>query len=170
MEFRDVLYSRHSTRSFTDRIITKSEIHSMLDAAIHAPNACNMQSWHYYIITDPAVKEKLEREGICAPWVAKAPVIFVICTDAGELINRFGEKGEIFALQDTAAAAENLLLCATDMGLGGCIIGAFNSEKCRTLLSVPKKQNIAMLIPIGEPDEPVAPKTRKPIEVVVTYV
>ena len=116
MEFRDVLYSRHSTRSFTDRIVTKSEIHTMLDAAIHAPNACNMQSWHYYIITDPAVKEKMAENGVCAPWVTEAPVIFVICTDAEALTSRFGEKGEVFALQDTAAAAENLLLCATDMG------------------------------------------------------
>lgn len=170
MEFRDVLYSRHSTRSFTDRIVTKSEINSMLDAAIHAPNACNMQSWHYYIITDPRVKQKLAEDGICASWVAKAPVIFVICTDAEELIHRFGEKGEVFALQDTAAAAENLLLCATDMGLGGCIIGAFDSEKCRALLSVPKKQDIAMLVPVGESDEPAKPKNRKPIEVVVTYI
>ena len=82
MEFRDVLYSRHSTRSFTDRVVTKSEIHLMVDAAIHAPNACNMQSWHYYIITDPAIKKKLADEGICAKWVSEAPVIFVICTDA----------------------------------------------------------------------------------------
>jgi len=170
MEFRDVLYSRHSIRSFTDRLVTKSEIHSMLDAAIHAPNACNMQSWHYYIITDPSVKEKLASDGICAPWVTEAPVIFVICTDAEALTSRFGEKGEIFALQDTAAAAENLLLCATDMGLGGCIIGSFDAERCRTLLSVPKKLDIAMLVPVGEPDEPAAPKTRKPIEVVVTYI
>ena len=170
MEFRDVVYSRHSTRSFTDRVVTKSEIHSMIDAAIHAPNACNMQSWHYYIITDPAIKKKIADEGICAKWVSEAPVIFVICTDAEELKQRFGEKGEVFALQDTAAAAENLLLCATDMGLGGCIIGAFDSEKCRTLLSVPKKMDIAMLVPVGEPDEPAVPKQRKPIEVVVTYI
>ena len=170
MEFRDVLYSRQSTRSFTDRVVTKSEIHSMIDAAIHAPNACNMQSWHYYIITDPAVKQRFSDESVCAKWVSEAPVIFVICTDAEELKQRFGEKGEVFALQDTAAATGNLLLCATDMGLRGCIIGAFDTDKCRTLLSVPPKMDIAMIVPVGEPDEPTVPKKRKPIEVVVTYI
>lgn len=170
MEFRDVLYSRRSTRSFTDRPVTKSEIHSMLDAAIHAPNACNMQSWYYYVLTDPQIKSRLASEGICAPWVAEAPVIFVICTDAENLSERFGDRGETFAIQDTALSAENLLLCATDMGLAGCIIGAFDEEKCRALLSVPKKLGIAMLVPVGEADEPVVPKTRKPVEIVVTYL
>jgi nitroreductase len=30
--------------------------------------------------------------------------------------------------------------------------------------------DIAMLVPVGEPDEPAVPKQRKPIEVVVTYI
>ena len=49
MEFYDVIKARRSTRKFTDDKISSEQILRMLDAAISAPNACNMQSWHFYV-------------------------------------------------------------------------------------------------------------------------
>ena len=169
MEFSELLTARRSTRAFTDRRLTRDEIDRMLTAAIRAPSACNMQSWHFYAVTDPDVRAKFA-DGICAPWAATAPVIFVVCTEGDAIISRFGERAKTFIIQDTALAAENLLLCAADMGLGGCFMGAFDADKCRALLDIPPKRNIVALIPVGEPSGEVPLRERKPLSEVVTYV
>ena len=170
MNFRELYYSRRSTRSFTERGLNSNEIRSLLEAATRAPNACNAQSWRFWVVTDPEVKAKFASEQICAPWVASAPVIFVLGADSAWLRNRFGERAEQFVLQDTALAAENMLLAAAEMGLGGCIIGAFDEAKCRALLNVPENIGIHMLLPIGEASSEVPDRGRKPMEAFITWV
>lgn len=170
MTFRELYLSRRSTRSFTGRGLDSHEIRALLEAGVHAPNACNAQSWRFYVVTDPVVKARFAAEHICAPWVSEAPVIFILCADSVQLKNRFGDRAEQFVLQDTALAAENMLLAATEMGLGGCIIGAFDEEKCRKAVGIPKNLRIHMLLPIGEASTEVPDRGRKPIDEVVTYI
>lgn len=171
MEFFEALKARRSTRQFTSRPISADEIMRLLDAAISAPNACNMQSWHFYVVTDPAVKAKLAEEEAVAKWATTAPVIFAVCTDANAICQRFGEVGErLFAVQDTAAAIENILLCAADMGLGGCFMGAFDKEKCRSIIGIKDCHKPVALVPVGEPANILPPRPRNPIESAVTFV
>lgn len=168
MEFSEVLLKRQSARAFTDKPVTKEQIERLLTAAIYAPSACNMQSWHFYAVINPDVREKFKE--FCAPWVSTAPVIFVICTDGEAIISRFGDRAKTFIIQDTALASENLLLCAADMGLNGCFIGAFNADKCRELLSIPEKHEIVALIPVGEPQSEIPRRERKPLSEVAEII
>lgn len=168
MEFNELIYKRCSVRAFTDRAVTREEIDKLLTAATRAPSACNMQSWHFYAVTDPSVKAKFSE--FCAPWVATAPVVFAVCTDEEQIVGKFGDRAKIFPIQDTALAIENLLLAAADMGLGGCFIGAFDGEKCRSVLGIPEKLGIVALVPIGEAQSEPPMRERKPLEEVVTYI
>ncbi len=171
MELYDAIRSRRSVRRFTEQKVTSAQIMRMLDAAVSAPNACNMQSWHFYVVTDTAVKQRLADEGVMAAWAATAPVIFVVCTDAAEITQRFGERGKkLFSLQDTAAAIENLLLTATDMGLGGCFMGAFDHDKCASLLSIKEGHEPIAMITVGVPAAAPSERSRYPIEKVVTFI
>ena len=169
MELNSAILARHSTRAFTNRQLTRGEITELLTAAIKAPTACNMQSWHFYVVTDAEQRAKFNN--ICAAWVSTAPVVFIICTDSDEIEGRFGsERGRKFALQDTSYATENILLKATDMGLGGCIIGAYDQDACVREFSIPEKHHVVALLPIGEPASPVPPRERKPLGDVVTFI
>lgn len=168
MEFSEVLLKRRSTRAFTDKPVTREQVEKLLNAALRAPSACNMQSWHFYAVTDPATRAKFSE--FCAPWAATAPVIFVICTDGEAILARFGERAKTFILQDTALAAENLLLCAADMGLNGCFMGAFDADKCRALLNIPEKYGIVAVIPVGEPQAEVPLRERKPLDEVAEII
>lgn len=168
MEFNELIYKRRSVRSFTDRTVSREEIDILLTAATRAPSACNMQSWHFYAVTDADVKSGFSE--FCAPWVATAPVVFVVCTDEEQIITRFGDRAKIFPIQDTALAIENMLLAAADMGLGGCFIGAFDAEKCRKALKIPEKLGIVALVPIGEAKAEPQDRGRKPLGDVVTYI
>ncbi|MBQ8551730.1 MAG: nitroreductase family protein [Clostridia bacterium] len=168
MEFNELLYKRRSVRAFTEREVTRGEIDTLLEAATRAPNACNMQSWHFYVVTDGEVRAKFA--DICATWATTAPVIFVVCTDNEALVGRFGERAKLFTYQDTALAAENLLLAAADMGLNGCFMGAFDAGRCRALLNIPEKHEIVALIPVGEAQTESPLRERKPMSDVVTYI
>ncbi|MCI8388185.1 MAG: nitroreductase family protein [Clostridiales bacterium] len=168
MEFNEVLFKRRSTRAFTDKPVSREQIEQMLTAAINAPSACNMQSWHFYVVTNAETKAKFTE--FCAPWAATAPVIFVICTDGANITARFGERAKTFIIQDTALAAENLLLSAADMGLNGCFMGAFDKEKCRELLNIPSKYDIVALIPVGEASSETPSRDRKPISEVAEFI
>ena len=170
MEFFDVLYQRQSIRSFTDKKLSQDEIKRLLDAAIHAPSACNMQSWYFYAVSDRGVLDTLcDKKGF-ADWAAKAPVVFVVCTDSGAIVERFGPRAEIFPVQDTALAVQNILLSARAMGLGGCFMGAFNPDVLCEVLSIPKKHVPVAVVPVGEPASVPPIRERKAIEEVVTFI
>ncbi len=168
MEFSELIYKRRSVRAFTEKELTREEIDKLLTAATRAPSACNMQSWHFYAVTDKAVKAKFAE--FCAPWATTAPVIFVVCTDGEAITARFGERAKLFTYQDTALAAENLLLAAADMGYNGCFMGAFDADKCRCLLDIPENREIVAIIPIGEAASEAPLRARKPMGDAVTYI
>ncbi len=170
MELKNALFERRSTRSFTERIPTAEEIRYILKAAVNAPSACNLQSWHFYCVTDPDARKRFCE--FAADWVATAPLIFVVCTDSRAIEARFGknDRTDKFVIQDTALAMENMLLAAVDIGLGGCIIGAYDEDKCREALNIPAELKPVALLPIGEPTAKIPPRARKPIDEVVTFI
>ena len=171
MEFSKVISARRSTRKFTDDPVSADQINALLEAAIAAPNACNMQSWHFYVVTDPAVKSQLAEEKAIAEWATTAPVLFVVCTAADEIVSLFGEIGEkLFAIQDTACAIENILLCAADMGLGGCFMGAFKRELVERIVGIKSGHKPIAVVPIGKPAAELPARPRNPLEKAVTFV
>ena len=171
MEFSEVIKKRRSTRKFTNDPVSREQIIRMLEAAIAAPNACNMQSWHFYVITDKKVRAKLAEEKAVTDWATTAPVMFVVCTDAAAITARFGERADkLFAVQDTAAAIENLLLCAADLGLGGCFMGAFDEAKVRSIVGVKADQRPVAVVPVGVPAIELPARPRNPLSAVVTFL
>lgn len=168
MEFRELLYKRRSARSFTDKKVTREQVESLLEAATRAPSARNMQSWHFYAVTNEEIKAKFK--DICAEWATTAPVIFVVCTDGEEIVGKYGDRARVFILQDTALAAENLLLAAADMGFNGCFMGAFDPVRCREILSIPERYEIVALIPVGEASGEIPLRERKPLSEVAEII
>lgn len=56
----DVVSGRMTNRAFDpDYVVPKEHYELILEAARHAPSGANAQPWHYIVITDPALKEKL---------------------------------------------------------------------------------------------------------------
>jgi nitroreductase len=60
---------------------------------------------------------------------------------------------------------QNIVLEATELGLGTCWIGAFDEGKLRKALNIPNDYKIVAMTPIGYADEQKEPATeRKPLE------
>lgn len=59
MEFMDVINARYSVRKFKDEPIPKEDMVKIIEAAGKAPSGKNAQNWHYVVITNPELIEKM---------------------------------------------------------------------------------------------------------------
>lgn len=58
-DFSKIMFDRHSYRKFKKDVkISNEEISEMLEEAITAPSACNLQSWHFVVCNTPESKAK----------------------------------------------------------------------------------------------------------------
>jgi FMN reductase [NAD(P)H] len=130
----DVIMRRRTVRSFLDRPIDEETTQKLLDAAVQAPSGGNIQPISIIRIEDPASREKMARFAVNQPWVAKAPLCLLFCVDfhrTGKWVEAEGavygaEKSLmsfLLAYADVFCSAENVVLCATSMGLGTVYIG-----------------------------------------------
>jgi len=57
--FYQQLRGRRSVRDFSDRAVPMDVIENCLRVAGTAPNGANRQPWHFAVVTDPAVKQRI---------------------------------------------------------------------------------------------------------------
>lgn len=171
MEFSQLLLARRSVRAYTGEPLTRSQAEPILDAGLRAPNACNLQSWHFYALIGADAAELLYPEVCSAPWFEKIGMAVVAAVEDTALRERFGdEKGTSFAIQDIGAAMENMALAAADAGFGSCWIGDFDLDACRRKVGIPRKRRPVAILAIGRPDGMPELRDRKPKEEKVTYI
>lgn len=172
MDLFEAILKRRSIREFrADRPVDDGQIKKILEAAICAPSAGNGQNWHFEVIRDPGIKHRLSTEAGHQRFIADVPVTIVVCADLERAEMGYGTRGrETYALQETAAAIENMLLVITALGLGTCWVGAFNEQRAAEILGLPKNLRPVAMLPIGVPAESstrVPPKRK--LEEVVSY-
>ena len=94
-------------------------IELLLRAAMAAPSACNKQPWHFVVINDRKMLDKIPSFSPYASMVREAPLAIVVCGDLDKALDGWEQD---FWIQDCAAATENILLMAHGLGLGTVII------------------------------------------------
>ena len=163
MDFQDVVRKRRSIRHFLDRDVPDEMILKMLDAARWAPTGGNLQPWEFIIIRNKNNREKLvsatyigymAKTGKPQRWILEAPVIIATCVNLKRAFARYG-SGELTrtnVLMDGAAAIENLLLTAVDLGLAACWVSGFDQEEMAAILKIPEGMKVLALIPVGYSD------------------
>ena len=60
---------------------------------------------------------------------------------------------------DPGIAAQSIMLGATSLGLGGCIIASVKKEKLRAAMEIPAQFDILLVLAIGKPGEKVVIET-----------
>ncbi len=191
-----VVHRRHSVRQFRDTPVGDSLIKVILDAANKAPSAHNQQSWHFIVVRGekkhqlaqlvvdkssdfPKPSSSILR--MAARSISNAPVVIAV-VNTGILINHGTELFKIekekakdffrtMEIQSSAAAAENLLIAATSLGLGSVWLGILFLIKDDVLSFFGESKGEFMaVIPVGYPlKEGEGPK-KKSLEYVVRYI
>ena len=146
-------------------------IRELIKAAVYAPSAGNCQPWHFYVVKDSGIRKRVYEEACEQEFLTDAPILIIACIDRNESASRYGERGKtLYNIQNTAAAVQNILLSATDMGLGSCWCGDFDERSLQEILQMDSRRVPVAIVAVGYAGfEPSAPK-RKLIDEVTTFI
>jgi nitroreductase len=163
MDTIECIMTRRSIRKFKNLPIEWYKIGRILECGTNAPTAGNLQDFRLMVVTDTDMKRQVAMASLEQMWIAEAPFVIVVLAEFVKTKRFYGIRGErLYAIQDCAAAAQNILLAAHSMGLAACWVGAFDEDKVRSICSVPDYARPQVIIPIGYPDEePPAPAKYK---------
>jgi len=168
LDLFEAIKTRRSIRAFTREEISDREIEKILDAARWAPSAGNIQPWIFVVVKDPGTKRRLSEAALSQFFIEEAPVVIVVCADQERSRRGYGSRGaNLYCIQDTAAATQNILLAAHALGLGACWVGAFNEEEVRLILKIPRGIRPVAIVPIGHPAEKPRTIFKRPLSEVI---
>jgi nitroreductase len=171
MDVLDAIKKRRSCRAFQPGQLDEKQAAQLLEAAIWAPSAGNVQPWHFYLVRDSYLKTKLAEAALGQKFIAQAPLVIVVCTDVQRARASYQARGvELYCLQDTAAACQNMLLQATEMGLASCWVGAFDEKAVGSLLHIVPSHRPVALLCFGKSAEISRKPSRRPLAEVFTEV
>lgn len=156
MSFLDLARRRRSVRRYRPDPVPDELVAQILEAGRWSPSAVNSQPWEFIVVRDPQVKQALyDLAGVAGlKWkhLLTAPLVIVITA----------RKLTPYSRDDCLLAAQNMMLCATDLGLGTCYIGGFSEQTIRQLLSIPEGYLLPGMVTVGyAEEEPKAPPRRE---------
>ena len=165
MNIFEAIKKRYSCRAYEDRPIEADKLGRILEAARLAPSAKNLQDWRFVVVTEPEKKAGLAKAACDQTFLAGAGAIIVGCSNNAETMRCGQALGPI----DVAIAMEHIALAAVEEGLATCWIGAFYTDKVRSIVGVPENVRIIELMPIGYPADSPRPASRVPMDKIVCY-
>ncbi len=151
MNTYEVIQNRRSIRNFAARPVEKEKIEKLLRAGMQAPSAANQQPWEFIVVQDQATLKKLSETHIYATPIADAPLGIVVLSNEKDLIF------PVYWQQDLAAATENILLEAVELGLGAVWLGIAPEEDrmeyLKQFFNLPEGVQAFALLALGYSDE-----------------
>lgn len=182
-------------RRFKPDPIPDEVLFQVLDAAIRAPSGQNAQDWRFIVITDPAVKQKLQDWSLeaynryQARYVERPELLDELprtqrlsLKSVRDLAHNLANVPAVIIVTglkgrhstpggSTFPAVQNLMLAARALGLGSSIFNfpLSHVDELMEMLGIPDNNQVYCLIPIGYPTDKHGPVRRKPVREVVYW-
>lgn len=173
----ETLANRWSGRAYdASKPVSREQIIALLEAARWAPSCFGDQPWRFVVWNKNADAQAWQQGFDCLvpgnqAWVKDAPVLLLVCADT--LFNH-NQKPNRWAQYDTGAAAENMCLQASSMGLMAHQMGGFDADKARASCAIPEQYTPMAMMSIGYPADiatlegdvltrETAPRARRPL-------
>jgi len=180
MNVIDAIAARRSVRNYRSEMVDYGSIDKLLEAAVRAPTAMHAEPFSFVIVQDRAwlsrisdLSKALARQewpnedmhyGGTSAETLNDPDVDVF-HHAGTLIVICADTTGSFAVADCWLAAENLMLAASAMELGTCLVGlavpVLNSPEIKAELEIPPEFMAVAPIVVGVPVAGTSPTTRK---------
>ena len=155
----DTILARRSIRHYVEREVESEKLVLLLQAAMAAPTACNSQPWEFVIVTDREILAELQSRLYSGHY--NAPAAIVVC---GHEAIAHNSTARFYWVQDCAAAAENILIAATGLGLGTVWIGVYPLpsviKPVSEVLNLPEPVVPLCVVYVGYPAEDKPPRTQ----------
>ena len=177
MNFFELVNLRQSVRKYSTKAVDNELIEKCLENARYAPSASNSQPWHFIIVNESALIQKVAQATITQKLInnftLQAPALIVIVVEKPTVLTQFAGwvKKRDFAWTDLGIVAEHICLQATEIGLGTCMVGWFDEKKIMELLNIPNSKRVGLVITLGFPADNYAlrKKIRKPFTQITSY-
>ncbi|MCW3981405.1 MAG: nitroreductase family protein [Candidatus Bathyarchaeota archaeon] len=160
MSLVDLILKRRSVRRYAKKRVAKEVLNKILEAGRQAPSADNVQPWHFIVLTDSSIKEKMSR-GRYNIFVKDSAFTIVGCGYVGDA------DGRRWSTIDTTIALQNMVIAAWVQGVGSCWIGDFQEEEAKKLLGIPENWKIVALVSFGYPTDQPRERQKKPLEEII---
>lgn len=97
------------------------------------------------------IRADLARAAYEQSWLANAPSVFAVVAVTKRTARKYGTRAERYVQLEAGHAAQNILLMAASLGLGGTPVGAFNGNAVARTLGLGKGETPLYLVPVGLP-------------------
>ena len=169
MDFEELILKRQSDRKYAPGKVSTEDIMKCIEAARMSPSACNAQPWKFVVVDDRGKLNEMAdaAEGMgMNKFTHGVPVMVAVVLEKMNFSAKVGSlvKNKDYCMLDLGMAVEHFCLQAADLGLGTCIMGWFDEKKIASLLGVPRRKRIPLIIALGHPEGPTRKKIRKPLE------
>ena len=173
---------RYTCRDFNDTPLTDAQVKALVDAALAAPSAINLQPWHIVVVRDKQLIDEMDADGVNILATAEdkgayerilsrggkmfynAPCLFIILHD-----------GSKYGVIDSGILCQNVVLAAESLGLGTCIVGMAaiplagpRGEEFKKKIKCPQGHEFAIGVLIGTANSGKNPHELNPAK--VTYI
>ncbi len=171
--------AHRSVRAFTERPIPPETLEILIQAGQAAASSSFIQAYSVIRVTRPKVRAAIAEAAGGQVWIERAAEFLVFCADlrrvddacrrAGQgALEGYAEHG-LAAVVDVALMAQNLLLAAESLGLGGVFIGGIRNDiQCvADLLKVPRLVVPVFGMCLGWPADEPEVKPRMPVGLIL---
>ena len=168
---------RRSIRKYKNIQVEEEKIREILESGRIAPSGSNTQPWHFIVIKSEEMRKKVSYVCHDQKWMLQAPVFIACVADIrcrikeGDIsINEKNSENEVkLIIRDTSLAIENMMLQASEAGLGTCCVAWFTEKEIRPVLNIPDDKYVVAVITVGYSDEQPKMRPRKSLEEIVHY-
>ena len=179
MEFSELIKRRESCRDYDEtKKVSREDLTAMVEAARLCPSACNSQPWHLVVVDTPELASKMAGFLHVKEWgtnihTHQVPAFIIVTEETPAKLRprieeRFGSQH--FAQLDIGGVTAYLTLKAADLSLSTCIMGVFQEEEIKAMLSIPEEFKIRLIVSVGYAKTPkIREKIRKDMAEIVTY-
>ncbi len=153
MDLYESIFGKRTTHKFKNKTIPYKKLFAILEAGYAAHAIGKIPSTKILIVETESLRNKISAISE-QNWISRAPILLVICADQGNLKKLYSEKKvSKYALQNSAAVSQNILLAAQEFGIQGAWISDFSEKRIASILSIPNKIQIHNILAIGYPDQ-----------------
>lgn len=164
--------------------MTEAEIRQLLEAAMQAPTAFNIQHWRFVTVTDQEIRKQIRANAWDQAQVTDASLLIVLCADKDAwkkepvrywknapqpvqdfLVPAIGpyyegkeqvQRDE--CMRSCGLAGMTLMLAAKAMGYDSCPMDGFDFDAVAKIIKLPEDHVISFMIAVGKRTQPVWPK------------
>lgn len=152
MEILKTILDRRSIRKYTGEPVDRDKLISLAKAGMAAPTSRDTRHLNFVIVDDVAVIKVLLEGLPYSKMIETAKHAIIVTSD---LSIAHGGAETDYWIQDCSAAAQNITLAATALGLGACWTAAHPREErvdfVKKALELPENISPLCVIAIGVP-------------------